>query len=50
LFSSPDHVGMNKNEVRLMQKVDATIDHAKKDGSLNAISQKWLKTSLPANL
>jgi polar amino acid transport system substrate-binding protein len=50
LFSSPDHVGMNKNEARLMQKVDATIEHAKKDGSLNAISQKWLKTSLPANL
>ncbi|MGF6781872.1 transporter substrate-binding domain-containing protein [Paraburkholderia sp. GAS334] len=50
LFSSPDHVGLNKSETRLMQKVDETIAQAKKDGTLNAISQKWLKTPLPANL
>ncbi|WP_233886877.1 transporter substrate-binding domain-containing protein [Paraburkholderia flagellata] len=50
LFSSPDHVGLNKNEPRLMQKVDGAIAAAKKDGSMNAISLKWLRAPLPANL
>ncbi|QCP52353.1 transporter substrate-binding domain-containing protein [Trinickia violacea] len=50
LFSSPDHVGLNKNEPRLMQKVNDAIANAKKDGTMNAISQKWLRTPLPADL
>ncbi|WP_322053015.1 transporter substrate-binding domain-containing protein [Paraburkholderia bannensis] len=50
LFSSPDHVGLNKNEPRLMQKVNDAIAGARKDGSLNAMSQKWLHASLPSNL
>ncbi|WP_321948441.1 transporter substrate-binding domain-containing protein [Paraburkholderia sp. J10-1] len=50
LFSSPDHVGMNKNEPRLMQKVDEAIATSKKDGTMNAISQKWLRAPLPTNL
>jgi polar amino acid transport system substrate-binding protein len=50
LFSSPDHVGLNKNEARLMQKVNEAIANAKKDGTMNAISQKWLRTPLPADL
>jgi polar amino acid transport system substrate-binding protein len=50
LFSSPDHVGLNKNEPRLKQKVDETIAKARKDGTMNAISQKWLRTPLPADL
>jgi polar amino acid transport system substrate-binding protein len=50
LFSSPDHVGLNKNEPRLKQKVDDTIAKARKDGTMNAISQKWLRTPLPADL
>lgn len=50
LFSSPDHVGLNKNEPRLKQKVDETIAKARKDGSMNAISQKWLRAPLPADL
>ncbi|MEM5318148.1 transporter substrate-binding domain-containing protein [Paraburkholderia sp. JHI869] len=50
LFSSPDHVGLNKNEPRLMQKVDDAIAAAKKDGSMNAISLKWLRAPLPASL
>ncbi|SAK79040.1 transporter substrate-binding domain-containing protein [Caballeronia ptereochthonis] len=50
LFSSPDHVGLNKNEPRLKQKVDEAIAAAKKDGTMNAISQKWLRAPLPADL
>ncbi|MEM5329763.1 transporter substrate-binding domain-containing protein [Paraburkholderia sp. JHI2823] len=50
LFSSPDHVGLNKNEARLKQKVDDAIAAAKKDGSMNAISLKWLRAPLPASL
>jgi polar amino acid transport system substrate-binding protein len=50
LFSSPDHVGLNKNEPRLKAKVDETIAKARKDGTLNAISQKWLRAPLPADL
>jgi polar amino acid transport system substrate-binding protein len=50
LFSSPDHVGLNKNEPRLKQKVDETIAKARSDGTMNAISQKWLRTPLPADL
>ena len=50
LFSSPDHVGLNKNEPRLKQKIDETIAKARKDGTMNAISQKWLRAPLPADL
>ncbi|MFM0737542.1 transporter substrate-binding domain-containing protein [Paraburkholderia xenovorans] len=50
LFSSPDHVGLNKNEPRLKQKIDETIARARKDGTMNAISQKWLRAPLPADL
>ncbi|WP_017776024.1 transporter substrate-binding domain-containing protein [Paraburkholderia kururiensis] len=50
LFSSPDHVGLNKNEPRLMQQVNSTIARARKDGTMNAISQKWLHAPLPADL
>ena len=50
LFSSPDHVGLNKNEPRLKQKIDETIAHARKDRTLNTISQKWLRAPLPADL
>jgi polar amino acid transport system substrate-binding protein len=50
LFSSPDHVGLNKNEPRLLKKVDDTIARSRKDGTMNAISQKWLRAPLPENL
>ena len=49
LFSSPDHVGLNKNEPRLMQKVNDAIAGARKSGTLNALSQKWLHAALPAD-
>lgn len=50
LFSSPDHVGLNKDEPRLMEKVNETIAQARKSGELNAISKKWLRAPLPSDL
>lgn len=47
---SPCYVGLAKNEPRLMAKVNATIEQAKKDGTLQAISKKWLGQPLPATL
>jgi polar amino acid transport system substrate-binding protein len=50
LKDSPTYVGLNKNEAALLAKVNAIIADAKADGSLDAISQKWLKQPLPAGL
>ncbi|QJQ03218.1 transporter substrate-binding domain-containing protein [Herbaspirillum rubrisubalbicans] len=47
---SPCFIGLNKGEKKLQDKVDAILAEAKKDGSLNAISQKWLGLPLPAGL
>ncbi|WP_425531957.1 transporter substrate-binding domain-containing protein [Ancylobacter koreensis] len=48
--NSPCFIGLNKNEPALLAKVDAIIGAAKKDGALDAISQKWLGAGLPADL
>lgn len=48
--NSPCYIGMNKNEPALMAKVNEIIAGAKADGSLNTISQTWLKLDLPAEL
>ncbi len=48
--NSPCFVGMNKDEPKLMAKVNAMIAEAKKDGSLNAIALKWLGADLPPGL
>lgn len=48
--NSPCYVGLNKSEPGLMEKVNAIIAAAKADGSLNAISEKWLGQKLPADL
>jgi polar amino acid transport system substrate-binding protein len=48
--SSPCFVGLNKNEPRLLDKVNAEIAQAKHDGTLDAISKKWLGQPLPASL
>lgn len=48
--NSPCYIGLNKNEPALIEKVNAIIAAAKGDGSLNAISQKWLAADLPAEL
>ncbi len=41
------HVGLNKNESKLMAKVDAILTDAKKDGELNGISWKKVAALLP---
>jgi len=48
--NSPCYVGMNKDEPKLMAKVNDIIAAAKKDGTLDAIAKKWLKQPLPAEL
>ncbi|TDV11724.1 transporter substrate-binding domain-containing protein [Paraburkholderia caballeronis] len=48
--NSPCFVGLNKNEPALLAKVDDVIAQAKKDGTLEGISQKWLGQPLPAGL
>ena len=50
IANSPCYVGMNKGEPKLMEKVNAIIAAARKDGSLNAIAQKWLGQDLPADI
>jgi polar amino acid transport system substrate-binding protein len=49
LMSSPDHMGLNKNQPRLQQKLNETIAAMRKDGSLNEISKKWLMQPLPSD-
>ncbi|MEC4721225.1 transporter substrate-binding domain-containing protein [Noviherbaspirillum sp. CPCC 100848] len=48
--NSPCHIGLNKNETRMLERVNMIIANAKKDGSLNRIADKWLKAPLPADL
>ena len=48
--NSPCFIGVNKDEPKLLQKIDSVIAEARKDGSLNAISMKWLGAPLPATL
>ncbi len=47
---SPCFVGLPKDEPRLLAKINATIEQAKKDGTLEAMSKKWLGQPLPATL
>lgn len=42
LMSSPDHLGINKDEPALLKALDTAIDAMKSDGSLDKISAKWL--------
>jgi polar amino acid transport system substrate-binding protein len=44
---SPCYVGMNKDEPKLLAKVNEIIAKAKADGDLEKLSEKWLKQSLP---
>jgi polar amino acid transport system substrate-binding protein len=46
LLSSPDHIALNKNEPQLKQRLNDAIGKMKQDGSLNAISLKWLQKPL----
>jgi polar amino acid transport system substrate-binding protein len=47
---SPCFVGLNKNEPRLLEKVDAALKQARQDGTLDTMSKKWFGAPLPANL
>jgi len=48
--NSPCYIGIAKGEAALLEKVNAIIAAAKKDGALSAISEKWLHAPLPADL
>ena len=48
--NSPCFIGLNKDEPKLLAKVNAIIAESRKDGSLNAIAMKWLAAPLPATL
>ncbi|TIM13717.1 MAG: transporter substrate-binding domain-containing protein [Mesorhizobium sp.] len=48
--NSPCYIGMNKEQPALMAKINGIIAAARSDGTLNAISQKWLKVDLLADL
>jgi polar amino acid transport system substrate-binding protein len=50
LKDSPVFVGLNKNEPALLARVNEILNAAKADGSLDKISQTWLKQPLPADL
>lgn len=43
-------LGLNKDEERFKQKVNAAVQEIRADGSLAAASLKWLGTALPAEL
>ena len=45
--NSPCYVGVNKNEPKLMERVNAAIEKSKKDGTLNGIAAKWMKLNRP---
>src|SRR4051812_37086623 len=46
LMTSPDHIGLNKNEPRLKQAVNDVVAKMLADGSMSAISVKWLNRPL----
>ena len=48
--NSPCYIGLNKEQAALLEKVNGIIAAAKTDGSLNAISKKWLGADLPSDL
>ena len=50
LKDSPCYIGIKKDQPALKAKVDALIEQGIKDGTLNKLSQEWLKAPLPATL
>ncbi|NWK79518.1 transporter substrate-binding domain-containing protein [Aquitalea sp. LB_tupeE] len=48
--NSPCFVGVNKDDPQLLEQVNQIINKARKDGELNRISLKWLKTPLASSL
>lgn len=50
LKDSPCYIGLKKDESALKAKVDALIEQALKDNTLNNLSEKWLKAPLPDSI
>ncbi|CCG86293.1 transporter substrate-binding domain-containing protein [Erwinia piriflorinigrans] len=50
LKDSPCFIGMKKGEPALKAKVDALIEQALKDKTLNRLAEQWLKAPLPNDL
>ncbi|CNC87260.1 amino acid ABC transporter substrate-binding protein [Yersinia frederiksenii] len=50
LKDSPCYIGLRQGEPALKAKVDALIEEALQDQTLNGLSEKWLKAPLPASL
>ena len=48
--SSPCYIGLNKDEPKLLAKLNEIIAKAKSSGELAKISERWLKAPLPADL
>jgi polar amino acid transport system substrate-binding protein len=48
--NSPCYIGINKNQTKLMDKINGIIADSKADGTLESISQKWLHITLPKDL
>lgn len=48
--NSPCYIGINKDQPQLMSKLNEIIAASKTNGSLEAISQKWLHIALPEAL
>jgi polar amino acid transport system substrate-binding protein len=44
---SPCYIGLNKDEPKLMAKLNEIIAKAKADGEIAKLSEKWLKAPLP---
>lgn len=50
LKDSPCYIGLKKGESALKAKVDALIEKAVQDNTLNSLSEKWLKAPLPDSI
>lgn len=50
LLNSPSALAINLGEERLLAKIDEILSTMKTDGTLDAISRKWLFIPLPAEL
>ena len=50
IMDSPCFIGLNKDEPKLLAKINAIIDKAKASGDLGKISEKWLKAPLPVGI
>lgn len=46
LKNSPCYIGVRRGEPDLLERIDAIISKARSDGSLNKISEQWLKVPL----